>query len=206
MTTTLGEVGTTPTDLMKAAKPFFLALYGQQLDISTESARFTLFTKKKVKVKVMALPPTSENLLLHVLRAHLQVMLWKAVNLPAPPDESADITHFGWEIRDDIPVPVIAQGDPAPPELIDILRCQCRAHGRKCSTEACGCHKEHVSCTTYCNCASKEECCNPYTVRAGNDESVETEDTGEAFEQCLDQEGENNEEEDVPEYVEDEWN
>lgn len=102
---------------MKAAKPFFLALYGQQLDISTESARFTLFTKKKVRVKVMALPPTSENLLLHVLRAHLQVMLWKAVNLPAPPDESADITHFGWEIRDDIPVPVIAQGDPAPPEL-----------------------------------------------------------------------------------------
>ena len=63
-----------------------------------------------------------------------------------------------------------------------------------------------MSCTTYCNCASKEKCCNPYTVRAGNDESVETEDTGEAFEQCLDQEGENSEEEDVPEYVEDEWN
>ena len=34
LVTTLGEVGTTPTDLMEAAKPFFLALHGQQPDMS----------------------------------------------------------------------------------------------------------------------------------------------------------------------------
>ena len=51
----------------------------------------------------MALPPTSTNLLHHMLRAHLQVMLWKAADHQAPPDESANITHFGWDIQDSIP-------------------------------------------------------------------------------------------------------
>ena len=119
-----------------------------------------LFTKKKKKPpKVMALPPTSANLLQHALRAHLQTMLWKAADHQGPPNESA---HFGWEIRDDIPIPVIAQGDPAPPELINVIQCQCRARGKKCSTEACGCHKQHLSCTS---CSGDESCCNPHTAR-----------------------------------------
>lgn len=191
----LGEVGTTQTDLMEAANPFFSALYRQLPGTSMESARFTLFTKKKKSPKVMALPPTSTNLLQHVLRAHLQCMLWKAADQQAPPDESANITHFGWEIQDTIPVPVIAQGDPAPPELIDVIQCKCKAQGKKCGTEACGCHKEHLSCTSYCNCSGKEDCCNPYSTRknaqAGVEEDVEMEDAeGEDFEEEIDQETE----------------
>ena len=75
----------------------------------------------KLFPKVMALPPTSANLLQLALRAYLQTMLWKVADHQGPPNESADITHFGWEIRDDIPIPVIAQGDAAPPELIDVI-------------------------------------------------------------------------------------
>jgi hypothetical protein len=140
---------------MEAAIPFFIALYGQPPGTSMESAHFTLFTKKKKSLKVMTLPPTSANLLQRVLRAHLQVMLWKATGHQAPPDETADITHFGWEIPNGIPVPAIAQGGPAPPKLIDVIRCQCRVHGKKCSTEACGCHKEHLLCTSYCSVLAK---------------------------------------------------
>ncbi len=128
----------------------------------------------------MALPPTSANLLQHVLRAHLQTMLWKAADQEGPPDESANITHFGWEFRDDIPVPVIAQGDPAPPELIYVIQCQYRAQSKKCSCEACGCHKQHLSCTSFCNCSGDESCCNPYTTQGdaqpGKDEDVAVED------------------------------
>jgi len=68
----LGEVEATHTDLMEA---YFCALYCQPSGTSMENARFKLFAKKKT-TKIMALPPTSANLLLHVLRAHLQVMLW----------------------------------------------------------------------------------------------------------------------------------
>ena len=37
--TTLGDVGTTHTELMNAAMPFFVALYCQPLGTSIESAR-----------------------------------------------------------------------------------------------------------------------------------------------------------------------
>ena len=82
-------------------------------------------------------PPTSANPLQHVLRAHLQVMLWKAA------DESNDITNFGWVIQDTIPIPAVAQGAP------ELIRCQCKAQGKQCSTEACRCHKQLLACTSY---------------------------------------------------------
>jgi len=41
-----------------------------------------------------------------------------------------DITNFGWKICNDIPVPVIAGGDPAPLELVEVIRCQCINHRR----------------------------------------------------------------------------
>ena len=163
----LGEVDATHTDLMEAAQQFFCALYRQPSGTSMENARFKLFTKKKKATKIMALPPTSANLLLHVLRAHLQVMLWKAADQQAPPDQSSDITHFGWIIQNDIPIPAIAPGAPAPPELIDLIKCSCKAQGKRCSSEACSCHKKHVPCTSYCNCSGGEDCCNPHSVRPG---------------------------------------
>ena len=65
----LGEVGATHDDLLKTATTFFLALYGQPTETCIESARFTLYTRNKKSPKVK--PPTSPNLFLHVLRAHL---------------------------------------------------------------------------------------------------------------------------------------
>ena len=184
----LGEVDATHTDLVEATTPFFCALYRQLPGTSMESARFKLFTKKKKKTpKVMALPPTSANLLQHALLAHLQTMLWKAAEHQGPPNESADITHFGWEVRDDIPIPVIAQGDPAPPELIDVIQCQCRAQGKKCSTEACGCHKQHLSCTSFCNCSGDESCCNPHITREdvqAGDDTQDGDEEGVTVEDC----------------------
>ena len=99
-------------------------------------------------------------------------MLWKAANNQAPPAESTDVTQFGWEIVNDIPTPVIVKGNPAPPELIDVICCQCKARGKKFSTVTCGCHKEHLSCTSYFNCSGGRECFNPHTKTVtSNDDS-----------------------------------
>ena len=65
-------------------------------------------------------------------------------------------------------------GETAPPELIDVIRCQCKAQGKSCSTVTCVCHKEHLSSTSYCNCsaAGKVESCNPHTkIVTSNDDS-----------------------------------
>ncbi|CAG2060238.1 unnamed protein product, partial [Timema podura] len=78
----------------------------------------------------MALPQTSPNKLKHVLQAHLQVILWKACNQNTPSYESGDITQFEWNLKEGITTPVTANVDTAPPELIDILKCQCKAQGK----------------------------------------------------------------------------
>ena len=155
----------TQTELVEAVKPFVTALYSQDPGTSMEAAWFNLFTRKKKSPNLMALPPTSGKLLQHTLRAHLQVMLWKAADQQGPPAQSTNITQFGWEIKDGIRVPAVAQGDPAPPELINVIRCQCKVQGKKCSTMACGCHKEHIACTSYCNCGGNESCNNPFTMK-----------------------------------------
>ena len=82
---------------MEAAKTFFVALYRQQPGASMASARFTMFTKKKKSPKIQALPPTSSNLLLHVLRAHLQVMLWKAADQQDPMNMPISLSSDGDE-------------------------------------------------------------------------------------------------------------
>ena len=46
-----------------------------------------------------------------------------------------------------ISIPAVAQGAPVPPELI---KCQCKAQDKQCSTEAC---RQHLACTSYCNCS-----------------------------------------------------
>ena len=161
---TVGDIGITHPELINATMPFFNALYGQPPGTSMESTRFTLFTKKKRNPKVMSLPPTSANLMQHILRGHFQIVLWKAANCQGPFDESTDITQFGWQFRDDIPIQVIAEGDPAPPELLDVIRCLCKAHGKKCSVEACVCHKQHLSSTTFCDCHGGEDCLNQFTT------------------------------------------
>ena len=58
----LGEVEITRDEILKAAKPYFLALYGQQPETSMENARFTLFSKNSKTPKVMVLPPSHPQL------------------------------------------------------------------------------------------------------------------------------------------------
>ena len=58
----------------------------------------------------------------------------------------------------------------------DVIQCQCRAQGKNCRTEICGCHKQHLGCTSFCNCLGDESCCNPYTTQEdaqpGNEEDA----------------------------------
>ena len=56
---------------MNTAMPFFNAFYSQPLGTYMEFARFNVFTTKKIIHKVVALSPISDNLLQHILRAHL---------------------------------------------------------------------------------------------------------------------------------------
>ena len=75
------------------------------------------------------------------MRAHYQVMLWKAADQQTPP--AVEIAAYGWELVSGagcVPTPRIARGPAAPPALMDVINCQCKAVGKACSSHACSCH------------------------------------------------------------------
>ena len=130
--------------------------YSQPPVTSMESTCYYIFSKKKRNPKVMALPLTSAYLLQHMLRAHLQIMLWKAADCEGNAGESRDITHFGWLFRNKIYIPVNAEGDPAPPELLDVIQCRARSVLRR--------YVDATSSTPFCNCHGGQDCLNPFTI------------------------------------------
>ena len=76
----LGEEDATLEELLAAATQFFLILYDQKDASNLNQARYNIYKKKKTKPNLKSLPPTDLNLIEHILRAHLQVMLWKSAN------------------------------------------------------------------------------------------------------------------------------
>ena len=132
--------------------------------------------KNKSNLKV--LPPTDSNLMLHTLRAHLQVMLWKSASKNEPPEITKDISKFGWSTKDGV-MPVIAQQPIAPPKLLDVISCGCRSEGKACAQKSCKCHNDNMSCTEYCVCGSGDNCNNPFTSHIYDDHVDENDEMGE---------------------------
>ncbi|KAK2160229.1 hypothetical protein NP493_1659g00004 [Ridgeia piscesae] len=73
------------------------------------------------------LPPTDANLLLHVLRAHLQMLLRKAAEQRDPHVEAINIANFGWNIEGSVITPAVSTAPVAPQALLDIISCSCTA-------------------------------------------------------------------------------
>ena len=81
----LGEENATAAELMETGRRFFTALYGQTEGTSMSLARYNIYTRKKVKpLRIMALPSTEANLLFHMKRVRMQVLLWKAADRQGP--------------------------------------------------------------------------------------------------------------------------
>ena len=160
---TLGEEEATDSDLIETGNNFFLALYGQKKSTSLNEARHNIFFKRKNPPKLKCLPPTNANLALHIKRAHLQAMLWKAADKCDPPH--VDIKFYGWEIDANSDVmPMLSKNPIAPKQLLDIISCNCRAAGKACAGR-CGCNKNGLACTKYCFCEGGDDCFNPLTQR-----------------------------------------
>ena len=124
----LGEVGSTCSSDGASKTLLCFSVPSASGDIHGDCPLHPLHQEEE-KPQTYGLTSNIHHLLKHVLRAHLQVMLWKAADHQAPPDESVYITQFGWDIQNSTPIPAVAQGAPAPPELVDVIQCQCKAEG-----------------------------------------------------------------------------
>ena len=165
LNTVLGEPDATHRDLKDTGTEFFIALYGQKKAKPMRYTHYQIYSGSKKLPKLKKLPPTDANLMLHILRAHLQVMLWKAAGQREPPAEARDISKFGWEVvKEGAVMPALAIQAVAPINLLDVTSCTCSTL-KACSKGNCSCHAASISCTDYCKCEGCEVCCcNPFTI------------------------------------------
>ena len=117
----LGEPDISHGQLKATAGAFFLALYGQKKTDSLNSARYKMYMSRKKPPPLKKLPPTDNNLQLHVLRAHLQMMLWKAADQRHPLVDARDIRRFGWDVKESgVVTPSVSNAPAAPQGLLDL--------------------------------------------------------------------------------------
>ena len=161
----LGNVNCDIGEVLESGKAFFMRLYGGKklTQLTINQLRYKLFTKRTDKTpKIKTLPPTEDALKHHILRPHLQVMLWEAADSRDPPQISWDIEQFGWNLINDIPQPVTTLAKYAPDELLKLVSCSCGT-SRPCARKSCSYVSSGVTCTGYCNCEGASNCNNIYT-------------------------------------------
>ena len=105
----LGETTTPGPDIVQIGSKLFaeLHVYGARAARAPTTINklcYKLFSKSQHVPNIRSLPPTDESLDLHLKRAHLQAMIWKA----GPPD--INICDFGWEMVDNVPSPIRGNG------------------------------------------------------------------------------------------------
>ena len=133
-----------------------------------------MYMSRKKPPPLKKLPPTDNNLQLHVLRAHLQMMLWKAADQRHPPGDARDIRRFGWDIKEGgVVTPSVSNAPVAPRGLLDVVICSCSAERKACSKKRCSCHSAGLSCTEYCYCEGGDACCSPFNKHTEEDQRAE---------------------------------
>ena len=146
----LGEPDISQGQLKATAGAFFVALYGQKKTDSLNTARYKMYMSRKGPPPLKKLPPTDNKLQLYVLRAHLQIMLWKAADKRHPPVDARDIRRFGWDVKEGgVVTPSVSNAPVASHGLLDVVSCSCSAERKACSEMRCNGHSAGLSCTEY---------------------------------------------------------
>ena len=163
----LGDSEAQMNDIVEESTKFAAACYGIKAKGTMSEIRYDVWTtrtgRRKVTTtpKLNALPPTTEAFEENVKRAHLQTCIWKAACDEDPPD--MDPTRFGWskDYRNKLLIPITVPSgvQPAPPEILQMIRCG----DQMCSTGRCRCASAQLACTIFCDCYKSEECQNRWT-------------------------------------------
>ena len=99
-------------------------------------------------VHVKNLPPTCDSAKFHSLRVYYQCQMWMSETVDIDP------TDWGWEIKRGKLCPILMELPPAPENLLNIIRCNCK---QNCDTKRCVCRKQ---CSVGCGECRGLNCSN----------------------------------------------
>ena len=172
--------------VLTEASRFMSHCYNVRDSTDMSSSRYLVWIEKMSNTKIQhvpklkSLPPTSEAFELHVHRAHLQTMIWKA-SLSSSPPVAADPLIHGWTMNNSSMFAVMLPPDvdPLPIEVLQMVRCGCSSDN-SCSIGRCSCVNAQMSCSMFCKCRGRQECHNKHTksVSGGEDNDDGDDDIG----------------------------
>ena len=132
-------------DIINAGENSLVCIYGGHFAETLDGLRLRRFVEKTssstAPVQPKTLPPTSAAAKHHSLRVYFQVQQWKG-------NKSLNPEEWGWKVHEGTMVPISTDRAPAPPELLEAIRCKCRTG---CSTMRCSCRKNGMDCSMACS-------------------------------------------------------
>jgi len=98
----------------------------------------------------------------------LQAVLWASFG-----QVEIDPTAWGWRKQDSQLVPIAMTQQPGPPELMKVVRCNCR---KDCSSSHCSCRRNGIHCLAACGHCHGSNCTNADRLAVVDDISENEED------------------------------
>ncbi len=142
-------------NIIAAGEEALIILYNGKGEKSLDSLRYRRYCDKVASsscyVHPQTLPPTSSAAKYHSLRVYFQIRQWQGTEAGMSPQD------WGWKESDGTLIPVTTDLDPAPNELLRIVRCNCLTD---CSTLRCSCKKHGLNCSVACGNCRGSGCCN----------------------------------------------
>ena len=145
-----GESNATISDVMRTGCRMFGRLYGAKCDTTMNARRYKIFSTRLNVPSLKSLPPTDDSLALHLKRAYIQAMLWKAADRNQPPN--VDLCDYGSrEMSAGTPYPVRLRASKpvGPTELMKVIACSWSSD-TPCRRKNCSCSSAGLSYTTFC--------------------------------------------------------
>ena len=167
----LREPAISQGQLKATAGTFFPTRYPQKNTDSLNTARYKMYMSRKKPPPLKKLPPRDSNLQLHVLRAHLQMMLWKAADQMHPPFDARDTRRFCWDVKEGGGVTSPVSNAPvAIYGLLDVVSCGCSAERKTFSEKRCSCHSADFPVLLL---RRGHACCRPFNKHTEENELAE---------------------------------
>lgn len=122
---------------------------------SFDELRMYYYAKYATCADLEKLPPTSNTIRLHILRAYYVVYIQTHCLLN--PDNLLDPLNFGFKNDGDLLVPNKIESLLPPPQDL-IANCNCKV----CKKKTCNCVFYEVPCCSFCKCIIEKTCENKF--------------------------------------------
>ena len=140
-------------EIVQAGDVAMRIIHGGSLTITLGDFRYAEYKRRVLKgtkaVHAESLPPTSGSTKHQSLRTFHQIMTWKNIYL--------DPEKYGYKLIMGKLRGVITEMEPAPPELLKTIFCNCTTG---CERKTCTCKKLTLCCTDLCGKCKGVSCSN----------------------------------------------